>query len=197
MALGLLNLPFKSVVLSYADEVTPVKLIGKKMLPILEANGIVMNESLDIMAFLDSKATLKIPETRRSRNFAEFQTLLSDLGETIHSLAMPYWIQTQEFDDDSRNYFRRKKEAKRGSFGELLKNQESFRKTLDLKLLPVEAKLRPFFDSEQLGFEDLLLVSHLWGMYVVPEFQFSQKAHRYLQSVKSLCNFNYHQDYWS
>jgi glutaredoxin 2 len=54
MTLGLLDLPYESVVVSYDDEITPVKLTGTKMLPIMSIDGKVMNESLDIMAKLDT-----------------------------------------------------------------------------------------------------------------------------------------------
>ena len=50
--------------------------------------------------------------------------------------------------------------------------------------------------TEEFTIWDLMLASHLWGMYIYPEFQFPNKIHDYLMKVKSLTRFNYHEDYW-
>ena len=196
MGLNFLKLPFESVVTAYDDEITPVKLTGKKMLPIVVYdNGVAQNESLDILKDQDknnalSWAKLKIHES-------ELNTLLDKIGSNVHSLAMPYWIWTQEFNESSRHYFQTKKEIKRGPFKELVKNQKAYALKLDellkLELLP---QLSPFYKGSQLTIMDIMVASHLWGMYIVPEYQFDPAIHSYLQSVKDITGFNYHEDYW-
>ncbi len=197
MTLGYFKIPFESVVLPYDDEATPVGLTGKKMLPIVVADSKPMDESLDIMSFLDKKKVLRIEAETTTAKFAEFNEFLGQLGDQVHSLAMPYWIHTPEFTETSRAYFKKKKEAKRGPFAELVKKQGTFTAALEPLLSRIEGKLRPFYDSTELGLYDILLASHLWGLYVVPEFQFPDGVHRYLQNIKTICQFNYHQDYWS
>lgn len=196
MTLGLLKLPYESIVVPYNDENTPVSLTGKKMLPIMSINGKAMNESLDIMAALDKANTLKVKETESSEAFKSFTGLLNNLGSNVHSLAMPYWIHTPEFDDASRAYFQKKKEEKRGPFKDLVRNRKQFEKPLMDDLNNLISELRPYFRSETFSIYDILLASHIWGLYIVPEFQFPEKVHAYLQNVKALCNFDYHQDYW-
>lgn len=197
MTLGHLNIPWISKVVPYDDETTPVKLTGKKMLPILEHDKGAMNESLDIMAFVDKGNVLKVKETIKEQSFNEFEAYLNFLGGPIHSLAMPYFIWTPEFNDSSRAYFQKKKEEKRGPFKDLVKNQRKFIDQLEVEWPKLEKELRHFYRSENFGVKDILLAAHLWGLYVVPEFQFPTKIHAYLQSVKEKCHFNYHQDYWS
>ncbi len=191
MGLGFLKAPFESQVIAYDDESTPVKLAGKKMLPIATVNGKTLNESLEILDLVDEKKVLKVKEISEDKNF---ESLLSSLGETVHSLAMPQWIFTQEFTESSRTYFMKKKEVKRGPFKELVAQRSSFieRMNKDLENLP----LQPFFESDKMGLKDIMLAAHLWGLYVVPEFQFSEKVHTYLQNIKQKCQFNYHEDYW-
>lgn len=196
MTLGYLNLSYKSQVVPYDDELTPVKLTGVKMLPVLVYDGKVMNESLDIMAFTDNTNRLKIKEIISSDEFKTFESLLNQLGAPIHSLAMPYWIYTPEFTESSREYFRAKKEIKRGPFKDLVKNRNRFISELSPLLKRIEEQLEPFYNSKSFGLYDILLASHLWGLYVVPEFQFTEKFHAYLQSVKEICHFDYQRDFW-
>ena len=192
MTLGFLDIPYESVVLSYDDESTPVKLTGKKMLPIVEIDGTVHNESLDIIARLDVKEKLGLP----GELSLDFSQLLEKLGKNIHSLAMPYWIFTPEFNEASRKYFQVKKEAKRGPFKELVRNRQLFEVPLLNDLLSLIRELKPFYQNEHITGYDILIASHLWGLYVVPEFQFPHELHIYLQEVKRICRFDYHQDFW-
>ena len=197
MTLSYFNLSYESIVLPYDDEATPIQLTGKKMLPIMEIDGKVINESLDIMTLLDSKNLLHIQEEIKTPEFKNFDELLSSLGNPIHSLAMPYWIYTPEFNDSSRNYFQKKKEVKRGPFKELVRNQRQFIDELNRDFTSLTRELRPFYKSTTFRLYDVLLAAHLWGLYVVPEFYFPVAIHQYLQRVKEHCHFNYHQDFWS
>ncbi len=197
LTLGYLNIPYSSQVLRYDDELTPVQLTGKKMLPILKTKEVAINESLDIMALLDKENKLKISEKKSTDEFVSIETLLNKIGNPIHSLAMPYWIYTPEFDEKSRAYFQNKKEIKRGPFKELVHRSEEFIAELNPLLCEIETKLNPYYMSQSLGLYDILLAAHLWGLYVVPEFQFTDKVHHYLQNIKKDCRFNYHQDFWS
>jgi glutaredoxin 2 len=197
MALNYLNISYQSQVLNYDDEETPIKLTGKKMLPALSYNGTTMNESLDIIAFLDKQNILKVKEITSSADFAVFESYLNRLGDVVHSLAMPYWIFTPEFTPAAREYFQKKKEVKRGPFKELVKNQETFINKLQPLFKEMEEKLNPFYEGSAISLKDIMLASHLWGLYVVPEFQFPEKIHSYLKEVKKITHFNYHQDFWS
>ncbi len=196
MALGYLNLDYTSNVLAYNDEMTPVGLTGKKMLPILKHDQGVLNESLDIIQFIDKANKLKVEEIVGSDSFKKVEAILTKISSPIHSLTMPYWIYTPEFSEASRIYFQKKKEEKRGPFSELVKQRDHYIKELAPDLKKIEDCLIPFYGSSELGLLDILIASHLWGLYVVPEFQFSEKIHHYLQSIKQYCRFNYHKDFW-
>jgi glutaredoxin 2 len=194
--LGLLGIPYKSEVLSYDDEKTPLLLTGVKMLPILSWGDKTLNESLDIMVLLDQENRLDIKRQTTHQDFLSFEAYLNFLGGPIHSLAMPYWIFTPEFTSEARTYFQSKKEKKRGPFKEIVKERERFEQQLHAEFPQIIANLKPFYNSEQLGLYDILLASHLWGLYIVPEFQFPEAIHNWLQEVKRACNFNYHADFW-
>ena len=196
MGLGFLNHKYESVVVPYDDENTPVKLTGKKMLPIIVKNdGTAQNESLDILKDLDNKNQLSWDFY--FTNKTEVDKLIELIGSPLHSLAMPYWIWTPEFDEKSRHYFQSKKEIKRGPFKNLVRDQKEYINNLE-KILEENLlnKLQPFFMNSKITIVDIMIASHLWGAYIVPEFQFNSKIHQYLMKVKEFTHFNYHADFF-
>ncbi len=197
LAAGYLGINYETKLIRYDDEQTPMKLTGSKMLPIwVNENGNAINESLDIISLIDIEDKFQTKKTINTPEWKTFETTLSDAGNYIHNLAMPYFIYTKEFDENSRAYFQRKKEVKRGSFEVLVKNRSLFERELNECLAKIEQDISKFYRSETLSLYDVVLASHLWGMYVVPEFQFTPKLHSYLQEVKKLCKFNYAEDLW-
>ncbi len=197
MVLGLFGIRYESIVLPYNDEKTPIDIMGVKMLPILTDGHFKTNESLEIIKHLDSNDVLKLRTLEGLEEFKQLENYLNQLGSNVHSLAMPYWIYTKEFDESSRKYFQEKKEIKRGPFSELVKRKEEFILALQKDLKELENQLNPFYGASTLRIYDIMIASHLWGMYVVPEFQFSTKIHDYLQKVGKECHFDYHKDFWS
>jgi glutaredoxin 2 len=197
MACGFLNIKYESKVVPYNDEKTPIDLTGVKMLPIFEFNmvGDAINESLDIISRLDTENKLNSKFVIEEQ-YLELEELTNLMGKDVHNLAMPYWIWTPEFDESSRSYFENKKSKKRGPFKDLVHRREEFISSLSASLEQLETKLMPFYNGENMDLADIIIASHLWGMYVVPEFQFSDDIHHYLQSIAKNCNFNYHEDYW-
>ncbi len=192
MALGFLNLSYESRVLAYDDQKTPIDLIGVKMLPILSINGVPMKESLDIIRKLDSGDSL-----RNSSDISAAESFIKSVNNAVHSLAMPQWIYTQEFTPSSREYFLKQKVAKRGPFKDLVARKSEFIAELKPCFEQLLSQLKPFFQSSEMRIQDIMIASHVWGLYLVPEFQFPDEIHQYLQNVKRNCRFNYHQDYWS
>lgn len=195
MTLGYLNIPYDSIVLPYDDEVTPVKLTGKKILPAFEfASNDIINESLDIAKRLDTNNKLKFELI--SQHQSKIDELLNRIGSDVHSLCMPYWIYTQEFNESSRKYFQEKKEVKRGPFKNLIQNKDKYIAGLNITLSELKKDLSPYYLSSNITILDIMIASHLWGMFIFPEFQFSEKMYTYLMKVKSECHFDYHQDYF-
>jgi glutaredoxin 2 len=196
LALGYLGYEYSSIIVPYDDEKTPVSLAGVKMLPILVIDKNAMNESLDIISVIDKNHYFQIEKITSTPGFKHFDDYLNKLGANIHNLTMPYWIYTPEFNEKSREYFQRKKEVKRGPFKLLVKNRAEFESALMKDLIELSEKIHPFYLEDQFSLYDILLASHLWGLYIVPEFQFPEKIHQYLQKVKKICHFNYHEDFW-
>jgi glutaredoxin 2 len=197
IALGLLHIPYETILLQYDDEKTPMNLIGKKMLPIVvDEAGNAMAESLDIISHWDKNNFLKTQTIRSDSQFVNFEDFLNRMGKVIHSLCMPQWMYTKEFNNESRIYFQKKKELQRGPFIDLVKNRHQLENELKPFLAEIEYKLNPYYNDQTISLYDVLIASHLWGLYCLPEFQFSPKIHAYLQTIKKYSSFNYQSDLW-
>ena len=111
LALGFLGKEFESIVLPYDDEKTPVELCEKKMLPIVTFDdGSSSNESLEIIARSDEEDVLGTQKLLNNKDqLADIEKLLNEIGKPVHNLAMPYWIWTPEFTENSRKYFLEKR----------------------------------------------------------------------------------------
>lgn len=193
MAFGLLNIPYESIVVPYHDEKTPTELTGVKMLPIVtDDNGYCSNESLDIIKHFDSENALWNDEF----DLNTINDKCNDYGKTLHNLAMPNWIFTKEFTPEAREYFQKKKEVKRGPFKNLYDQKDKLFLEMREKLSTFDENLNPFYESSKITIKDIMIASHLWGLYIVPEWQFEYETHEYLQRVKKLCKFDYHGDFW-
>jgi len=197
MAFGYLGMSWKSKPLGYHDEKTPVELSGVKMLPIVKfEDGTAMNESLDIIKKIDEKDLLQNMKLENEELKNEVEDLLDEFAGPVHNLCMPYWVWTKEFNDESRTYFQSKKEKKRGPFHLLVQKRKEFLLLLPPLFTKLRNELVPFYKSDKLTILDIMIASHLWGLYVHPDFQFPPQIHEYLQRVKSETKFDYHEDFW-
>jgi glutaredoxin 2 len=198
MALGHLKMPYESLVLPYDDEKTPLDLCQKKMLPIVKwDDGSTQNESLEIIERLDKENLLQMELLKDDKKREELEHLLDRFSKPIHNLCMPYWIWTPEFNDSSREYFRSKKEKKRGPLKELIGRKVEFFKELEPIINDLLMELDPYYKSPFMTIFDIMIASHLWGMYIFPEYQFKKGVHAYLQDIKNQCAFDYHRDFFS
>jgi len=198
MAFGYLKVPYRSMVVPYDDEKTPIDLCQKKMLPIVKwEDGKAQNESLEIIEKVDQESRLQMNLLKDDQKLKQVSDLLDRFGKPIHNLCMPYWIWTPEFGPSSREYFQQKKEKKRGPFNELIQNKASFLKELEPLMDELLSELDPYYKSPVMTIFDIMIASHLWGLYVFPEFQFKKGVHTYLQDIKNQCAFDYHRDFFS
>lgn len=201
MALGYLGINCTMIALAYDDEKTPVDLCGKKMLPIFQFDsGETINESLDIIARLnrlnkDEKNLLQMEKLEAPEGLELMESLDQAVGP-LFRLVMPHFTWTKEFSPQAREYFQGKKEKTRGSFHQLVQKRSQFEHELVPYLEKVESYIDKFYRSDKLSILDIVLASHLWGLYIVPEFQFTPALHSYLQRIKELCHFDYHGSLW-
>lgn len=85
MIFGLRKEPYDLVFLANDDARTPTRLIGKKILPILEVNGKAMGESLDIIKTVEGSSPMLKPSTGRT----DLQSWLNDYAMVQRKLIRP------------------------------------------------------------------------------------------------------------
>lgn len=197
MTLGLLNIPYHSIILPYSDEITPIQLTGKKMAPFIKKeDGTYLNESLDIMEYLDELHVLKIPTTKKTDTFLQAENFITTISTPLFNLLMPFYLNGKEFSDQDKIYFQRQKEIKRGPFHKLVQRRKEFIGEINIQLENLYQHLRPYYQSSHVGLCDILIASHLWGMYLAHTYRVPSKLNDYLQSISSECRFVYDTDLW-
>lgn len=135
---GLKNTPFELAVMLNDDAVTPTRMIGKKMAPILEHQGRYIPESMDIVAYVDA---LDADPILIGPRHAPVMQWISDAGGPLYPLTMPRWAASdlQEFATaEAQAAFTRNKEAVVGSFRDRLADSDLYIEELNAHLLSLE-----------------------------------------------------------
>ncbi|MDU8924836.1 glutaredoxin 2 [Pasteurellaceae bacterium LIM206] len=186
MIFGLKNVPFEKIVLANDDDDTPVRLIGKKVVPILEkAEGVAMPESLDIVRFVDENCgDHKILAEQIRENVNEW---MQKVGPYYNHLLLPRFVQLglEEFRTESAvRYFESKKSASIGSFSDNLARTSHYLAQLTADLAQLENLIvSSTAASGQLSYEDIMLFPMLRNLTCVKGLQFPPKVRQYVTTM--------------
>ena len=183
MIFGIKNISVELVTLLNDDEETPINMIGKKMVPILEIKfGQFMPESMNIVQFIDKKFPPALILKEEDHVLLE---ILNQARTPYYSLVMPRWVHSEmeEFKTpSSRKYFQNKKEKMIGPFSSALENTEEFKKEISEVLLEIEhkiAKTNEWYLGNQLSFNDFHLFAFLRCLTIVKNLSLPPLLDRY------------------
>lgn len=181
---GMANIAISPGVLLNDDEITPVKMVGRKMLPILEIDtGIYMAESLDIMAYLgETYGVMLVHNTEWEQQVGDF---LAANREIIYGLSMPRWIKQPfaEFATKTAvDYFVKKKTMTIGDFDTALVNTPILTAALNDNLRAAEDLFRQLQDNPR-SYAAIILFSGLYGVRYVGGFQWPNAAKQFMQQM--------------
>lgn len=183
MIFGLKNIPVKIITLLNDDETTPISMIGKKMVPILEREpGQFMPESMDIVQFIDKQLSPTLILKEEDLSLLE---ILNQARAPYYSLVMPRWVQSEmeEFKTpSSRKYFQDKKEQMIGPFSSALEKTEDFKKEILEILLEIENKITRksnWYLGDQISFNDFHLFAFLRSLTIVKNLSFPPTLESY------------------
>ncbi|AFF23796.1 GrxB family glutaredoxin [Pasteurella multocida] len=188
MIFGLKNIPFKKHVLLNDDEETPIRLVGKKMVPILvKEDGTAMPESLDIVKYIDAHYGEAILQTAVR---PEIEALLAEITSYSNYLLMPRFVKLDlaEFATQSAiDYFTKKKTDYVGDFTQHFNNTPTYlaRLTQDLEKLSTlvmgETSL-----NQHLSFEDILVFPLLRNLTCVKGLRFPARLEKYIKRLSEV-----------
>ena len=188
-AFGVKDLAFEHEILLNDDEETPIRLIGAKMVPILERDdGTSMGESFDIVRTIDAEHGERVfPESGDGAALAEWAEAT---GETIRRLLFPRWAQAplKEFATESaRAYFTRKKTESIGDFQEALDDTPALKASMDAALVDLEPLIRsPEGVHGSLTIDDVDVFGRLRGLTLVKDLRFPPGVRAYIDHMSEL-----------
>lgn len=176
MPFGLKGIPFELHVQHNDDEATPIAMIGRKMLPILEDADGYTGESLDIVAKVDGMNGARLFDGPARPEITDW---IGRWNPTIDALVIPRTpvpVYPEFGTASARAYFTSKKEPVFGDFDELLSKTDALIDSVETGL----EELVPILpDAEQGSIDDILLFPVLRSLSVLREVRLPPQVAAY------------------
>lgn len=191
MVFGLKQVPVAVQMLLNDDVDTPTRMVGKKLVPILEKeDGTYMGESMDIVRYIDERYTMPTGEKQSvlaGDTRPEVTAWCQPASKAINSLCMPRWIELAQHEfttQAARDYFQHKKEAMIGPFAEAKANSAALIEQVNAHLL----ELAPLIASPQavngtLSEDDFALFPLLRQLSVVNGVHYPEAVEAYRREM--------------
>lgn len=196
MVFGLKNVPVTLNFILNDDVETPTRMIGAKMVPILEKpDGSSMPESMDIVSYIDETHG-DAPLIQAKPVNQVLRDWLKQHSNLIYSLAMPRWVRLQpplpEFETQGAiDYFTKKKEVSRGdSFANLFAKSDALLQELNAALpalgsmIETDSRVHSRIVTE----DDIHLFASLHSLSIVKGVQYPAKLNAYRKQMSKECN---------
>ena len=190
--LGLANINVERIILLNDDEETPIKMIGKKQLPILEVEGKYIPESLDIINFLNKKHNFLKQNVEAKIETKAVLKWIEETSPLVYKLFLPRCIKlnVEEFKTPaSIKYFQDKKEAMlKSTFEKLIAQTPELKEQMEEKLNELESLIHglPSLKSQDFTIEDIMLFAHLHTLSTVPFLRWNKKVKDYMMHISTL-----------
>jgi glutaredoxin 2 len=200
MIFGFKNIPFEDEILLNDDEDTPIKMVEKKVVPILKkADGSFMPESLDIVKYVDENfGSGEIVSYSSPRQ--EIKDWLYSSRNYVYDLAMPRWVKMplKEFKTQSaKDYFQTKKEKNNiGLFSIALEKTPEFIQKAESELKYLENLMleNGRFYNDSVHIDDFHIFTTLRSLTTVKNLKWPPKLLSYLKSTAEKSKVNLYFD---
>ncbi|QIQ21056.1 glutaredoxin 2 [Zophobihabitans entericus] len=184
MIFGLKKVSYELKIILNDDEKTPISMVGKKVVPILEKDdGSYMPESMDIVHYVDDFYPPKLLTGKSSAEIMELVELLDD--NAFRQLVTPRFISLglPEFATAGAiSYFTEKKQQSLGKFADCLAKTATLCDEIQTILVKLDAKLVGMVsDQRELSTDDIQLFPLLRNLSIVKELKFPENVKRYMQ----------------
>ncbi|MBY4638425.1 glutaredoxin 2 [Gluconacetobacter entanii] len=188
MIFGLKKIPVEVITLLNDDVATPTRMIGTKMLPILEQDGRYMGESMDIVDHVDAMdghriltgaISPQVGEWIQATNAVAFRLILPrDAAAPLEEFATTA----------ARAYFMRNKERMVGPFGALLDDSAGMIAQVDARLRALAPLVRaPDAVNGELSVDDIHLFALLRSLTIVAGLTWPEAVAGYCRTMSRAC----------
>jgi len=191
MIFGLKKTPFKLDFLMNDDVVTPTKMIGKKVLPIMEIDGEAMGESLDIVAKVD--ALDDSPLLAKAAGREDIAKWLSDNKDLLRKITRPRDAMAlyPEFSTKAARATWVKNHQLSGmTFEEALATSEPLMEEFNAKLPELSEMLHSSSSVNEGGYsyDDITLFPTLRRLTLVKGIKWPEKLRQYTENMAVACD---------
>ncbi len=192
MIFGLKNIPIEIKALPNDDEKTPVSMVGKKMVPILQKkDGSFMPESMDIVHFIDKSDGKPLLTGATNPAIAAW---LRQVSEYTAKLLLPRFAHAplEEFATPAaRKYFTEKKQAQIGDFKEHLQHSEGLVKKISNDLRALDKLIvEPNAVNGELSEDDFSLWPLLRSLSIVQGVELPSRVQAYRDNMAKQTQVN-------
>mmetsp|Transcript_25023 Transcript_25023/g.98865 ORF Transcript_25023/g.98865 Transcript_25023/m.98865 type:complete len:265 (-) Transcript_25023:443-1237(-) len=185
MAFGLRGEKYDLYFLANDDAVTPTKMIGKKVLPILSVSGDAMGESMDIIAKIEGDSPVLKPATGRT----DVKEWLAKTTDTQRMLTRPRLAKTPlaEFQTKSSRETYAKNHK---TYDEMLPKTDELLASFNESL----KELEDMMDSDEsvspggIGYDDIELFPRVRGYTMVKGVVLPPKLKAYAEKMSERCD---------
>ncbi|EJD6378632.1 glutaredoxin 2 [Providencia rettgeri] len=189
MIFGLKKLAVEQIVLFDDDIETPTKMIGRKMLPILQKDdGSYLPESLDIVHYVDS---INEPKYAKGSIAPEIETWSKTVSAVVYKLVTPRFTQT-DFPEistaEARAAYISRTSKSYGDLNELKKETHTLLVELEPQLSLLDAWLE--IRSEDIDINDFIIFPTLRSLSIVEHLSFSTNIRNYMERIAKSTNIN-------
>jgi glutaredoxin 2 len=179
---GLKNLPIELVVIEEGDAETPIGLVGRKVVPILQKDdGSAMAESMDIVHYVDG---LHEPRILTDRKREAIETWCAEARPIASRLAIPRMTRStfkENATESARKAYIERETAAFGDLDALFDDTPVFLAQIG----PLLERLEPLLDDDLTGWSesDLILYSTLRMLTIVKPVTLGPKAKAFAEKV--------------
>ncbi|GAB1438910.1 glutaredoxin 2 [Providencia sp.] len=189
MIFGLKKLAVEQIVLLDDDSETPTRMIGRKMLPILQKDdGSYLPESLDIVHYVDQ---LSEPKYASGQISPEIDHWFKAVSSVVYKLVTPRFTETdfpEISTEEARKAYIARASKSYGSLEELKKETH----TLLIELEPQMSLLDEWLEAraEMFCLDDFIIFPTLRSLSIVANLSFSTNIRNYMERVAKASNIN-------
>jgi glutaredoxin 2 len=197
MIFGLKNIPFELITLLNDDEDTPIDMVGKKVVPILQIDDeLAMPESMDIVHCVDALDNVPIVTGASNEAIAAW---VQECKAYLYPLVMPRWVRAplEEFaTEGARAYFTKKKEASIGAFDVAIARTEGLLTMAHAHLKQLDALMHSDrLVNPILSDDDFHIFAVLRALSIVKGIAYPAKLRHYMHSMSETTGVELHENY--